>query len=133
VGEAVAVHAGAVRGAGAAGAHIQVPRRWRACAAGSRRPHPPGPRLTGHPLLRPSHTYGTTLDSSSSSSSRIAFGVLVWLVPYPELFCLSRSGVLFHRLLSSSGHVLVPDARFKNRVRVLYLDRDLFLERFLVF
>jgi hypothetical protein len=29
--------------------------------------------------------------------------------------------------------VLVPDARFKNRVRVLYLDRDLFLERFLVF
>jgi hypothetical protein len=57
VGEAAAVHAGAVRGAGAAGAHIEVPGRRRASAAGSRRPYPPRPRLASHPLLRPPHTY----------------------------------------------------------------------------
>jgi hypothetical protein len=52
-----AVHAGAVPGAGAAGAHIQVPGGGRARSAGSRGSNPPRPRLPRNPLLRPTHTY----------------------------------------------------------------------------
>ncbi|BAS80470.1 Os02g0701300, partial [Oryza sativa Japonica Group] len=56
-GEAAAVHRGAVRGAGAAGAHIQVPGGRRARPAGSRAPHPPRTRLPRRPLLQPSRPW----------------------------------------------------------------------------
>jgi hypothetical protein len=59
VDEAAAIHTGVVRGAGAAGAHIQVPSRRRAGATGSHHPICRGldslaTRFYGHPTRTPS-------------------------------------------------------------------------------
>jgi hypothetical protein len=51
--------AGAVRGAGAADAHIQVPGGQCACPAGSRGSNPPRPWLPRNPLLQSTHTTHT--------------------------------------------------------------------------
>jgi hypothetical protein len=140
-GRGAVIHAGAVRGAGAAGAHIQVHGGRRARPAGSRRPNPPRSRLPRGPLLRPPHAYVRhipRLPSPRRHPSRVALlsgagaGCACSVVPggpAGSLFIPIKCA--FPRCLHSlirSGHLLIPDARV-----LYYKTSDLLPESFRFF